>query len=151
MRQTKNISPVCNFILPKSKSSFLLVAIHETSVEFNKDDKKQSKAFKEGEFVWINPNAPEVPFALSVKGRNNVAVFFSKFAETAEVSRFDIDNYIQEGSKVVSWGSYDAKARSTGKAFTTPIIMTWKFNPQGKCTHWQAYTNTSEQAKAYVK
>lgn len=119
--------------------------------DFKKGDITSTLSAMDENIVWLNPDAPEVPFAISVKGRNNVATFFSKFAETAEVSRFDINNYIQEGNKVVSWGSYDAKAKSTGKAFSTPIIMTWEFNQLGKCTHWQAYTNTSEQAKAYIK
>ncbi len=100
---------------------------------------------------WINPDAPEVPFAISVKGKDKVPSFFSKIAETADISRFEMNSYIQEDNIVVSWGSYDAKAKPTGKSFTTPIIMRWEFNPEGKCTRWQAYTNTSAQSKAYTK
>jgi len=98
---------------------------------------------------WVNPDAPEVPLAVSVKGKNNVPKFFSALANTIDISRFDINNYVAEGNKVVCWGSYDAKVKATGKSFTTPLIMTWEFNPQGKCARWEAHTNTSAQAKAF--
>lgn len=98
---------------------------------------------------WINPDAPELPFSISVNGKNNVASFFQKMTETLDISRFEIDNYVEQDSTVVSWGSYDATVRNSGKKFSTPLIMTWKFNPEGKIVHWQALTNTLAQSKAY--
>jgi hypothetical protein len=58
-------------------------------------------------------------------------------------------NFAEQESTVISWGSYDATVRSTGKKFTTPLIMTWKFNPEGKVVHWQAHADTLSQSKAF--
>ncbi len=125
--------------------------IAQNSIEnFLKGDVQSILNVLDENVEWINPDAPEVPLSVTVKGKNNVPKFFSAVAETVDISRFEISNYVAEGTSVVGWGSYDAKVKSTGKSFTTPLIMTWEFNPQGKCIKWQGYTNTSAQAKAFT-
>ncbi len=99
--------------------------------------------------TWVNPNAPEVPFSISAKDKNGVGGFFKKMGETIDVTRFEMNNFAEQDSTVVSWGSYDATVKNTGKKFTTPLVITWKFNPEGKVTHWQAHTDTLAQSKAF--
>lgn len=123
--------------------------VQKALADFSKGDIPSIINICDDNIVWVNPDAPEVPFCISVNGKNNVPQFFSKLGETVNVSRFEIDNFIEEGNKVVAWGSYDATVKSTGKPFTTPLIMTWEFNSNGKCTKWQAHSNTSAQAKAF--
>jgi uncharacterized protein len=99
--------------------------------------------------TWINPDAREVPFSISTKNRNDVGGFFQKMGETIDVTRFEMNNFAEQGPTVVSWGSYDATVKSTGKKFTTPLVLVWKFNPEGKVIHWQAHTDTLAQSKAF--
>lgn len=125
--------------------------VQKAFADFSKGDIPAIVAICDDNIEWINPDAPEVPLAVSVKGKNNVPQFFGKLAETVDISRFEIDHFVEEGNKVVAWGGYDAKVKSTGKSFTTPLIMTWEFNSAGKCSKWQAHTNTAAQAKAFSK
>src|ERR1051325_3436559 len=122
--------------------------------------KKGLELFKEGNIpgiidmlsdniVWKNPDNPTVPFSISVEGKTGVLDFFQKFGTFAKVSRFDIDHFVAEGDTVVSYGSYDAVAVPTGKSFTTPIIMTWKFDNTGKISQWESYVNSAAQKIAY--
>ncbi len=117
--------------------------------DFSKGDIASMVEALDEKVVWINPDAPEVTFSLSVNGKNNVPSFFRKMGETINVTRFEMDNFAEQDSNVISWGSYDATVRSTGKKFTTPLILIWKFNPEGKVVHWQAHTNTLAQSKAF--
>jgi ketosteroid isomerase-like protein len=99
--------------------------------------------------VWINPDASEIPFSISVKGRENVGGFFKKLSDTTDITRFEMNDFVEQGNRVVSWGSFDATVRSTGKKFTTPLIITWEFNNEGKCSKYQAHANTLAQLKAF--
>lgn len=100
--------------------------------------------------TWINPNAPEIPYSISANNREDVGGFFKTMADIIDVTRFEVNNFIEQDSTVVSWGSYDATVKGTGKKFTTPLVLTWKFNPEGKVTHWQAFTDTLAQSKALL-
>lgn len=117
--------------------------------DFTKGDIASIAEVLDDNVTWINPDAPEVTFSISVNGRNNVPSFFQKMAETIDVTRFEMDNFIEDGSYVISWGSYDATVKSTGKKFTTPLVLFWRFSREGKVIHWQAHTNTLSQSKAF--
>ncbi len=117
--------------------------------DFQKGDLNSLVEILDENVNWVNPDAPELPFAVSVKGKNNVPSFFRILGETLDISLFDISGFAEQDNSVISWGNYNATVKNTGKKFTTPIVMVWSFNNDGKVENWQSHTNTLAQSKAF--
>ncbi|HMC06640.1 MAG TPA: nuclear transport factor 2 family protein [Solirubrobacterales bacterium] len=105
----------------------------------NLDNLKQGyEAFKRGDLdastenfaddiEWENPNAPQLPNAGTIKGKEDVKAFF---AETPQYwSKFEInaDEFIEQGDTVVVLGHTDAEGKDTGKSVKAPFVHVWRF------------------------
>src|SRR5690349_17420734 len=69
----------------------------------------------EEDVEWEQPGPAILPTAGRYQGRNGVASFFAHVAETWEFEAFEPREYIGQGDKVIAFGYYRAKARSTGR------------------------------------
>ena len=67
-----------------------------------------------------------------------------------EFTNFEPRSFISEGDKVVAAGYFAGKARATGKVFESDWAMIWTVR-EGKVTHYQAYADTNNIAKALRK
>ena len=125
----------------------------------NADTLKQGyEAFKRGDLdastepfaddiEWENPNAPQLPNAGVVRGKEDVKAFF---AETPQYwSKFEIsaDEFIERGDTVVVLGHTDAEGKDTGKPVKLPFVHVWRFD-DGRITRVQVLFDTALAADA---
>ena len=64
---------------------------------------------------WITPGPPEVPTAGERRGRQAVGEFFKTLNETFEITKFQTQEFVAEGDRVVVFGFDTAKVKATGK------------------------------------
>ena len=64
---------------------------------------------------WITPGPPEVPTAGERRGRQAVGEFFKTLLETFEIIKFQAQEFVAEGDRVVVFGFDTAKVKATGK------------------------------------
>ncbi|MBI1876932.1 MAG: nuclear transport factor 2 family protein [Chloroflexi bacterium] len=99
------------------------------------------------EFVWIQPGAPDIPWAGISKTKEQVLAFFQKLAEVVDIEQFEPRQFVSEGDTVVAIGWWKGKSKNKGKSFESDWIMTWTFAGD-KVIHYQAAYDTHNVAKA---
>ena len=90
---------------------------------------------------------PDLPFAGTFKGKEQVLGFFKKLDETVQFTKFEVQEYITEGDKVVAIVDVEGRAKSTGKSFKTIIAHLIKFQ-EGKVLSFRDFSDTREMSKA---
>jgi hypothetical protein len=98
--------------------------------------------------VWIQPGAPDIPWAGTQTSKDQVLGFFQKLAESANIEQFEPRQFISEGDTVVAIGGWKGKSQNKGKPFASDWIMTWTFAGD-KVKHYQAAYDTNNVAKAF--
>ena len=99
------------------------------------------------EFVWIQPSAPDIPWAGVSTSKDQVMAFFQKLAESVDIEQFEPRQFVSEGDMVVAIGWWKGKSRNKGEPFESDWIMTWTFAGD-KVKHYQAAYDTNHVAKA---
>ena len=98
---------------------------------------------------WIVPGPDSIPFAGRFQGRDRVAGFFQKLAETTEMAPLQIDQYVEQGDLVIALGSSAGRSKQLQKQITTPFAMVYTMSG-GKVAKFQEYLDTAAIASAYV-
>ncbi len=72
---------------------------------------------------WAMPGSPDIfPYAGKRRGREQVAQFYSTFAQTEDVKQMDLQDFIVQGDKVLVFGHYQGRVRSTGRSYAKDFI-----------------------------
>jgi ketosteroid isomerase-like protein len=96
---------------------------------------------------WVTPETPGLPESGTRRGHQGVLEFFRNVNECWEFLTFEPREFIAGGDSLAVEGHYRAKARNTGVIVDCDWVMIWKFR-NGKCIHFQEYTDTAALAHA---
>jgi uncharacterized protein len=98
---------------------------------------------------WSLPGEGLIPQAGSYHGREEVARFFQTLDETTEFAAFVPCDFIAQGERVIVLGSYQGKAKATGRPFASDWAMSFILR-DGKVVEFQEYTDTGTIGRAFV-
>ena len=98
---------------------------------------------------WVTPQVAGMPGSGTKHGHTGVLDFFKAVRECWEFEAFEPREYIASGEVLAVEGFYRAKARGTGLVAESGWVMVWRFR-NGKCIHFQEYTDTAVLSKALV-
>jgi ketosteroid isomerase-like protein len=97
---------------------------------------------------WISPDTETAPFSGSFHGKQGLAEFFMKLDASLQAIRFEPQEAIAEGDKVVVLGEATWLVKSTGRQFDTPWIHVFTVR-DGKIARIQALTDTAAGERAF--
>ena len=92
--------------------------------------------------------APHVPTSGRRRGKQAVAEFFRVLSETIEFSRFEPREFIAQGDQVVILGSYEGRAKATGRTFAEEWAMVDTFR-NGRIVRFREYVNAAALNAAF--
>ncbi|MGX4642707.1 nuclear transport factor 2 family protein [Massilia sp. SYSU DXS3249] len=98
--------------------------------------------------LWIEPDAEHVPFAGKHNGKAAIGRFFQQLNEHAEALRFEPEEFIAEGDKVVVTGEATWLARSTGRSYDSPWVHVFTLR-DGKVARFESYHDTAAGERAF--
>lgn len=81
---------------------------------------------------------------------DQVKEYILKLNESMEFTRLDTHEFIADGDKVVVLGSYSARAKPTGRTYSTDFVMIWTLQ-NGKIVKVQALDDTVAEAAAFIQ
>lgn len=104
-------------------------------------------AFTRGDIPFIvNHIAPgagfhqpkSAPWGGDYLGPEGAADFFKRLDEGAQTTGFAVQESVDAGNQVFSFGTHDAIIRKTGKPVSVRWMFRWRIE-QGKVAHYEAY------------
>ena len=115
--------------------------IKEIFREFNAGNVPGVLKHFDQEIEWVRPGAPEIPFAGTFKGFQEVGRMFRLVNENIRVRSFDPGKLFSNEDSVVVLGTDTVDVIPTGKTYTTDSVQVFKFRDK-KIIHVQAYIDT---------
>lgn len=97
---------------------------------------------------WRGTDPAHIPYGGAYKGPKGVGEFFTNIAKHVEVTRWEPQRVFAAGEEVVATGLWSAKAKSTGRSFTTEWAMLFGFR-DGKIATFKAYEDTAAAVAAF--
>ena len=99
--------------------------------------------------VWkgVYGARPHVPTSGERRGKAQVGEFFKQVAQTVNFSRFEPEEFIAAGDKVVALGHYTATT-SIGKKFNSDFAMVFTVR-NGRVVEFQEFTYSAALNAAY--
>lgn len=124
--------------------------IQEAYAAFLKQDRNTLLAMFDEQIVWkpVTGAAAYVPMAGERRGTGAVAEFFKIVAESVQFSRFEPQQFIAQGDKVIALGHYTAKT-SAGGSFDSDFVMVFTLR-NGKVTEFQEFLDSAALNAAFV-
>ena len=99
---------------------------------------------------WAMPGPPDlIPYAGQRRGREQVAQFYSTFPATEEVEQMDLQDFISQGDKVLVFGHYRGRVKSTGRSYTKDFIHVVTMR-DGKVTKFREYVASDDMYAAFA-
>lgn len=99
---------------------------------------------------WAMPGSPDIfPYAGKRSGLEQVAQFYSTFAETEEVEQMELQDFIAQGDKVLVFGHYKGRVKSTGRSYTKDFIHAVTLH-DGKVTKFREYVASDDMYAAFA-
>jgi uncharacterized protein len=86
---------------------------------------------------WVSHFDSVVPWAGDFSGKKRVPQFFEAIFRSVEVKAFDPQDFIAQGSTVVSLGEFGCQVRATGKSAHTRWAFIWRFRDGQVCAYEQ--------------
>jgi ketosteroid isomerase-like protein len=83
-----------------------------------------------------------LPWGGDYTGPEGAGEFFRKLNETMETIAFDVQENIEHGDEVFSFGSYTARSRKTGRTGTAEWMFRWRAQG-GKIVSWESYIDSA--------
>jgi ketosteroid isomerase-like protein len=100
---------------------------------------------------WAGPENEFVPFAGNFHGKGGIAQFFTKLNATVQATRFEPQQFIAEGDKVVVTGVASWRARTTGRSYDSGWVHVFTVSG-GKVARFESYFDTAAVERAlYVE
>ena len=114
---------------------------------FSRGDMQGVLAQLDDSVEWVTPLTAGMPGSGTKHGHAGVLEFFQAVAECWDFQTFEPRQFIASGDLLAVEGYYRARARKTGLVAESAWVMVWRFR-NGKCIHFQEYTDTATLAKA---
>lgn len=89
---------------------------------------------------WRQP--ANVPWGGDYVGQGQVGAFFAKLNEVVETTGFEVEENIDAGNEVVTYGYYSSRNRSTGKSSRSRFVFRWSFD-NGKVRRYEAVLDSA--------
>lgn len=96
---------------------------------------------------WEVPEVENSKIGGKISGRENVANWFKSFDETEELLKFEQNEFISQGDKVVVLGHFKARIKSTNKEYTSDYVQISTVK-DGKITGFLEFFDTAAAEKA---
>jgi ketosteroid isomerase-like protein len=97
---------------------------------------------------WDQPRMENVPIGGRLRGRDQVAQFFTRLGEVQEVLEFEPRQFIAQGDKVVALGHYRWRVKPTGKRFEGDWAHVFTIR-DGQIVSFKEYLDTAAVVNAY--
>jgi ketosteroid isomerase-like protein len=97
---------------------------------------------------WQLPDMEGVPAGGTRRERAGAGEFFATIARDQEVQRFEPQQFVAQGDKVVALGQYAWRVKSTGREFKGDWAHVFTVR-DGKIVKFQEYTDTAAAVAAY--
>lgn len=99
---------------------------------------------------WAMPGSPDIfPYAGQRRGREQVAQFYSTFAQTEEVEQMELQDFIAQGEKVLVFGHYKGRVKSTRRSYTKDFIHVVTLR-NGKVIKFREYNASDDMYAAFA-
>lgn len=98
---------------------------------------------------WCGPESELISFSGTFSGRSELADFFAKLDQEQEARRFEPQEYIAEGDKVVVVGQGTWTVKSTGNTYDSPWVHIFDIR-DGKIARFRHYDDTAAAEHAYM-
>ena len=121
--------------------------VQQCYAEFGKGNVQGLLNLLHDDVTWIDPGAPDIPYAGERKGKQEVQQFFMGMGSAVEFTRFEPQLFLNDGNFVVVKGYFSGKSRSTGKAAESDWVMIWEV-VNDKVKSYQAFIDTHNVASA---
>jgi uncharacterized protein len=100
---------------------------------------------------WTCSGPTEIlPYARVYNGKQEVVDFFRLIYENKDFPKFEVNEYISEGNKVVALGYWDAKSKETGKPYSGHWAMAFYFRDEKLYEHREYYDSSGEAIASKV-
>lgn len=105
-------------------------------------------AFFDPAVVWLEPGAPDIPFAGTFNGLAALGQMFALEAKNIQVKSFVPKSFCASGDLVVVQGNDNTKVIPTGKTYSTAWVQAFTFQ-NSKIIQVQVYMDTHAIALAF--
>src|SRR5262245_22594462 len=99
--------------------------------------------------LWEMPEIPNVAFAGTWKGREQVGQFFRRMADVQDIVEFQPEEFIAQRDKVVVLGRFTMHIKATGRASRSEWAHVWTIK-DGSITHMREYVDTLAVNQAHT-
>jgi ketosteroid isomerase-like protein len=134
--------------IPNMSEQQNIQVVQDAYAAFGQDDIQGVLAKVADNVEWFLPGEGLIPQSGLYRGRDGVAEFFKKLADTTEFESFEPAEFIAQGDRVIVCGSYSAKSKATGRGFQADWCMSFTF-ADGKIARFREYSDTATIADAY--
>ena len=98
---------------------------------------------------WWTPGTPEqIPYAGRLRGRGEVGGFFTRLAESEDITHFEPQEFIAQGDKVVVTGNYKGRTRPAGRDYDLDWLHLFTVR-DGRIQALREYVDTAALADAH--
>lgn len=126
-----------------------LQIVQEGYAAFGRGDVVAALSNYADDIDWAMPGSPDIfPYAGRRHGREQVAQFYSTFAQTEEVEQMELQDFISQGDKVLVFGHYKGRVKSTGRSYTKDFIHVVTLR-DGKVVRFSEYVASDDMHAAF--
>ncbi len=124
--------------------------VQEAYAAFGRGDIAAALSGYADDVDWSMPGSPEIfPYAGKRCGREQVAQFYSTFAQTEEVEQMDLQDFVAQGEKVLVFGHYKGRVKSTRRSYTKDFIHAVPLR-DGKVVRFREYVASDDMHAAFT-
>jgi uncharacterized protein len=133
------------YIMSEYENTNLVQQVYEN---FKSGDIKALLNLLSDNIEWELPEIENVPFGGKRRGHEQMGQFLASLVDTQEVQHFDPREFIAQGDKVVAFGHYAWRVKSTGREFGGAFAHVFTAH-DGKVVRFHEYMDTAAAAAAY--
>lgn len=99
---------------------------------------------------WAMPGSPNIiPYAGKRRGVEQVAQFYSTFAQTEDVEQMELQDFVAQDDKVLVFGHYKGRVKSTGRSYTKDFVHAVTLSA-GKVVKFREYVASDDMYAAFA-
>jgi ketosteroid isomerase-like protein len=98
--------------------------------------------------VWVQPETMHIPFGGTYRTRAGIAQLFTKLADAVDAIRFEPEQVIGEGDKVVVTGQATWRVKHNGAIYESPWAHVFSLR-DGKVAELHAYFDSGAGERAF--
>ena len=123
--------------------------VKDAYAAFSRNDIESIINLMADDVSWYLPGPPKVvPFVGRRKGKTEVNRFFSTLTDVQDVERFEPQQFVAQGEKVVALGNYKWRVKATGRAYDSEFAHVFTVRG-GKIVEFHEYYDTAAVINAF--